>query len=1156
MSKGKNQGGNLSINSLSKILMDLVKKCLGVLLAIWVGSALAAPVEPLFQKDNLVAWCIVPYDAKHRNAEERAVMLEQLGIHKFAYDYRPEHIAHWDEELAALEKHHIELVAWWFPTEYNEEAKAALALFKKHALKPQLWVTGHGGSVQVKDATEQAARVVQEVKRLKPICLAAAEIGAKVGLYNHEGWYGEPENQLLILKALQTEGVNNVSLVYNFHHGHGQLERIAKLLPQLAPYLSCINLNGMDVDGPAKGRMILPLGVGTQDLTLLRAVRASGYAGPIGIMNHTTEFDARARLEDNLDGLRWLTLQLDDALVPPKPKYRTLKEEAPKASLPKGPAPAPFAPNLTPLRPEDNEWAKEFVNRDRIFDFYAKQAYAFRGVQPPPALLPEYPGLDGGKQGHWGNQNDAVTWRDGRWGAADKGVLFSGVFRGDGLTIPKAVWVHQGQRNAVFDPLSLTFPIEWSGDFLKLGEMRHGFAGGALMAGPVVRKTVTPVKEPPVNQVYHGFYRYGEQVIFSYAIAGHEYLATAWEGQQEPEKLASLTKGGPTQWPQWLETKGVLGQQQPFATDHIGVPEKNPYGTLFFITGIDFFKDGSAAVCTMTGEVWLVRGIDADLQHVKWKRFATGLHHALGVKIIDDKVYVLGRDQITRLHDLNGDDEADFYECVTNAMTTSPGGHDFIVGLDADAQGRFYTASGNQGILRLTPPHKVEVLATGLRNPNGIGVTEDGHLVTSQGQEGNWTPASALFQIEVGRNEGGHFGAGGPRQDVPNLLPLLQLPRGEDNSCGGQVYLSAKNWPNFKGNNNLIHLSFGTGSAWMVTRQLVDGVWQGAAVKLSGNFAAGAQHARFNPVDGHLYVSGMVGWGSYAPRDGAIDRLRYTGGTVPVLVGHEVRDNGVLLHFHQPLEVAAATELKHYFAQTWNYRYSAAYGSPEFSVRYPGVVGHDILAIRSVHLLDQGKTLFVEIPQISPANQVHLHVPVTAEREQDVFLTVHHLGEPFRDYPGYTKIMKEHVHVGVDTSTGKIQPVRWETEVCGQPAHEIYLATATGLQFAQKTLHVKAGEGVALTLENPDSMPHNWVLMQVGTEAKVGDLANRMVAMPDGYARHYVPESLDVICHTRLLEPGKKTTIYFNAPKQPGNYPYFCSFPGHWQLMRGTLIVE
>ena len=1126
---------------------------LGINLAIAKDEA----KEPLFQSDNLVAWCIVPFDAKHRGPEERAAMLEELGIKKFAYDYRAEHIPQWDAEMQALRKHQIELFAWWFPTEYNDEAKAALALFKKYQLKPQLWVTGNGGTIKVKDAADQAARVAQEVKRLKPIAEAAAAQGLKVGLYNHENWYGEPENQVAILQALKQVGVSNVGIVYNFHHGHGQLDRIGKLLPQLVPYLLCVNLNGMEVGGVEKGHMIMPLGLGSYDLKMLKEVRASGYTGPLGVMNHTTEWDAKERLADNLAGLKWLVKQLDDGLPPAKPNYRTWKNDAVVASKPKVITPAAFAPNLEPLRSEDNEWAKDFVNRDRIFDFYAKQALAFRGVQPVPELLPEYPGLDGGKQGHWGNQNDAVTWRDGRWAAAEKGNLFSGVFRGAAVTIPKGVWVNQGDRSAVFDPLTLNFVVEWTGPFLKLGDARHGFMGSATMGGKAVKTQVVPRKDLSVKQVYHGFYRHGDQVVFSYAINDHEYLATAWEGQQEPSKLEKWTHGGPSQWPAWLETQGVLGKQEPFATDHLPVPEKNPYGTLFFLTGLDFFKDGSAAVCTMTGEVWLVRGIDASLQHLKWKRFATGLHQPLGIKIIKDEIYVLGRDQITCLHDLNHDDEADFYECVTNAMITSPGAHDYIVGLDVDAQGRFYTASGNQGILRLTPPSQVDVLATGLRNPNGVGVTDDGRFVVSQGQEGNWTPASALFQIEVGRNEGSHFGAGGPRQDRANLLPLLQLPRGEDNSCGGQVYLSEKNWGALKGDGNLIHLSFGTGSAWMVTRQLVDGLWQAAAVKLSGNFAAGAQHPRFNPVDGHLYVSGMVGWGSYAPKDGAIDRLRYTGGNVPVLIGHEVRDNGLLLHFNQPLGATVGPQLKDkFFAQAWNYRYSAAYGSPEFSVRYPGVVGHDVWTIRTVERLNEGKTLFLEIPQISPANQIHVHIPVTTDREQDVFLTAHHLGAPFEGFKGYTKINHDHPQMIAEANVGKIQPVKWETEMCGQPAHEIKIASASGLQFNLKTLKVKAGEGVALTFENPDSMAHNWVLVQKGAEERVGDLANKMVAMPDGYARHYVPESPDVLCYTRLLEPGKKTTIYFNAPKQPGSYPYFCSFPGHWQVMRGLLVVE
>ncbi|NBV34700.1 MAG: sugar phosphate isomerase/epimerase, partial [Proteobacteria bacterium] len=253
---------------------------------------------------------MVPYDSKRRGPEERAAMLEKLGISKLVYDYRKEHIPQWDAELAALAKHHIELLGWWFPGNLNDEAKAALELFKQYGVKPQLWVSGGGGPIAVKDEADQRARIAVELARLKPICAAAREIGCTVGLYNHGNWFGEPENQLAIIEALKADGVTNVGIVYNFHHGHGQLDRIVRILARTLPHLLCVNLNGMDVGGDEKGRKILPLGVGTEDLRILHQLRESGYKGPVGILNHTNE-DAEGRLLDNLDGLNWLLPQLD-----------------------------------------------------------------------------------------------------------------------------------------------------------------------------------------------------------------------------------------------------------------------------------------------------------------------------------------------------------------------------------------------------------------------------------------------------------------------------------------------------------------------------------------------------------------------------------------------------------------------------------------------------------------------------------------------------------------------------------------------------------------------------------------------------------------------------------------------------------------------------
>lgn len=278
---------------------------------------LAATTNDLFQRDNLIAWCIVPFDSKKRDPETRAAMLEKLGFKHFAYDFRDEHVPTFDAEIEACKKHGVALDAWWFPNTLDARAKQILEICKRHDIHPELWVSG--GGALTKTPEEQAARVKQEADRIRPIAEAAATQGMKVGLYNHGGWFGEPENQLAVIEALK---LPNVGLIYNLHHGHDHVGRLPELLAKMKPHLLAINLNGMQPEGDKRGQKILQLGQGQLDLELLRAIRDSGYRGRIGIIGHTND-DAEARLQDNLDGLDWLVPQLDSAKPGPKPKTRT-----------------------------------------------------------------------------------------------------------------------------------------------------------------------------------------------------------------------------------------------------------------------------------------------------------------------------------------------------------------------------------------------------------------------------------------------------------------------------------------------------------------------------------------------------------------------------------------------------------------------------------------------------------------------------------------------------------------------------------------------------------------------------------------------------------------------------------------------------------------
>ncbi len=293
----------------------------GFVLSVPVPAPAQAPqaaesTKALFGRDNLVAWCIVPFDARKRSPEERAVMLRRLGFKRFVYDWRSEHVPSFDAEMDALRRHGIELVGFWFPAALNQDARVILDLLKRHQIRTQLWVTMQDPAPKTQD---QAEKVAAAVRALRPIAEEAATIGCTVGLYNHGGWFGEPENQIAILGGLERP---NVGLVYNLHHGHDHLDRFPALLQTMKPHLLALNLNGMVKDGEKTGKKILPLGQGDCDLRLLATIRDSGYRGPIGIIGHTQD-DAEERLQDNLDGLDWLLPQLDGKPAGPRPKPRT-----------------------------------------------------------------------------------------------------------------------------------------------------------------------------------------------------------------------------------------------------------------------------------------------------------------------------------------------------------------------------------------------------------------------------------------------------------------------------------------------------------------------------------------------------------------------------------------------------------------------------------------------------------------------------------------------------------------------------------------------------------------------------------------------------------------------------------------------------------------
>ncbi|GAB3225379.1 ThuA domain-containing protein [Spirosoma arcticum] len=112
------------------------------------------------------------------------------------------------------------------------------------------------------------------------------------------------------------------------------------------------------------------------------------------------------------------------------------------------------------------------------------------------------------------------------------------------------------------------------------------------------------------------------------------------------------------------------------------------------------------------------------------------------------------------------------------------------------------------------------------------------------------------------------------------------------------------------------------------------------------------------------------------------------------------------------------------------------------------------------------------------------------------------------------------------------------------------------MKYDTKMITVRAGQSVVLTLENPDIMQHNLVICKMGTVDKVGKAADVMAQDPKSVEKGYVPQMPEVLAATKLVNPGEAYTLEFTAPTKPGDYPFICTFPGHWRIMQGIMRVE
>lgn len=455
--------------------------------------------------------------------------------------------------------------------------------------------------------------------------------------------------------------------------------------------------------------------------------------------------------------------------------------------------------------------------------------------------------------------------------------------------------------------------------------------------------------------------------------------------------LAPLTRGGPAQWPQTVTTTSVAGETGgAFLADEFPLPLENPWQSWLRPGGFDFTPDGKGAVVAMwNGDVWRVDGVmDAAPATLIWRRIASGLFQPLGVKFRDGELFVLCRDQLAKLVDLNGDGETDFIECFNSDHQVTEHFHEFAMGLQTDAAGNFYYAkSGRHALDSVVPQHgtllkvdghggngSTEILATGFRAANGVCLNDDGTFFVTD-QEGYWTPKNRINRVKPGGFYGNLYGYTRvtDESDAAMEPPLVWITNEKDRSPAELVWVPQDVWGGLGG--SLLNLSYGTGRVFLVPHEEVEGQWQGAVCELPmPAFATGLMRGRFGR-DGALYGCGMFAWAGNATAPGGFHRIRRGEAPARVPLAVRARKGALEVTFSDPVaETGSAIKV-------WSLKRTKNYGSKHFDERE--------LKITSATLGEDRRTVTLAIPDLAPTHCYELKIG-----DRVLHGTIHALGRP------------------------------------------------------------------------------------------------------------------------------------------------------------------
>jgi len=565
-------------------------------------------------------------------------------------------------------------------------------------------------------------------------------------------------------------------------------------------------------------------------------------------------------------------------------------------------------------------------------------------------------------------------------------------------------------------------PNDWDGDILNITKGRGSNIGWYIYAkeGGEVTVTIHYSNARPLNQAYQISFD-GQDRFWDVPVTGDKAWAEATLGTfqlrggvpvmiilvppsnkkfDHPVRFKKLTlQGGkpgnlalytaPAPPPAPASSPG-FGKKVAGLHPALAVADLRPHDTTWRVSGMARRGESELLFSTWEGDVFALE-LDADLAAaakrgaLPYRRIAQGLSEPMGLAVSNRRIFVTEKNQVTELIDDDGDGIIDTYRCVSHDWPCSLDYHEYLFGAVIEGSHIYFASSTGMAVRNVDNQQaplrgsvvkvhldtgETEIVAGGLRTPNGIGFGPGGAMFITDNQ-GEWLPASKLVKVEP--KAFFHFRSTPPRHpfDRPDPTPpAVWLPQGEISASPTQPVLLPESWGPYAG--QMLYGDVTYGGLQRVFLEEIDGVTQGAAFQ----FSQGFQH-HFNRLvlgrDGTLYGGGIArgtNW-EFIERVSGLTRIKLTEKEVFEPLAVRIRSNGLELELTRPLAAGRGWDPAGYYVTQWGYQAAQTYGGAK--------VRHRRGEVRSASVSDDRRRVFLELPDLVAGEVIHVRLPESLE---------------------------------------------------------------------------------------------------------------------------------------------------------------------------------